>query len=261
MRYVIFIGHARLGLRACGRRERVAVDRPERTRRAARRQREGRSADHLHRPTASSSTCSPGTRSMRSHRPAPARRSSSSWTMRGLGEVPYSKRGRRSAAVAAPTTAPSSPGRSPPARRPTARTGRSRPGSGCCRITASRPSPSSRCGSFTLWPSSGDLPVLTIGTDWAWHQWDHLYGTYTYAGKPVYGFKSTSAGNPLDSFGRNIYVDTFDSGVRRRLEAGEQLPRAQRHRRLLLQLQPARLASGRQGCQVPRHGRRAGRHP
>jgi hypothetical protein len=27
----------------------------------------------------------------------------------------------------------------------------------------------------------------------------------------VYGFSSTSAGVPLDTFGRNIYVDTFDS--------------------------------------------------
>jgi hypothetical protein len=58
---------------------------------------------------------------------------------------------------------------------------------------------------------TGALPVLTIGTDWAWHQWDHLYGTYSYNGQPVFGFKSTPAGNPLDSFGRNIYVDTFDS--------------------------------------------------
>jgi hypothetical protein len=58
---------------------------------------------------------------------------------------------------------------------------------------------------------TGDLPVLSIDTDWAWHQWDHLYGTLTYGGRPVYGFRSTSAGNPLDSFGRNIYVDTFGS--------------------------------------------------
>jgi hypothetical protein len=58
---------------------------------------------------------------------------------------------------------------------------------------------------------SGPLPVLTISTDWAWHQWDHLFGTYTYDGHPVYGFKSTSAGAPLDTFGRNLYVDTFDS--------------------------------------------------
>jgi hypothetical protein len=58
---------------------------------------------------------------------------------------------------------------------------------------------------------TGVLPVLTISTDWAWHQWDHLYGTFTYDGTPVYGFASTPDGQPLDTFGRNLYVDTFDS--------------------------------------------------
>jgi hypothetical protein len=58
---------------------------------------------------------------------------------------------------------------------------------------------------------TGELPVLTINTDWAWHQWDHLYGTFTYKAQPVYGFKATPGGNPLDTFGRNIYVDTYDS--------------------------------------------------
>jgi hypothetical protein len=58
---------------------------------------------------------------------------------------------------------------------------------------------------------TGDLPVLSIQTDWAWHQWDHLYGTYTYGSSPVFGFRSTPAGNPLDTFGRNVYVDTFNS--------------------------------------------------
>jgi hypothetical protein len=58
---------------------------------------------------------------------------------------------------------------------------------------------------------TGDLPVLTIDTDWAWHQWDHLFGTYSYDNSPVFGFRSTPAGVPLDTFGRNIYVDTFDS--------------------------------------------------
>jgi hypothetical protein len=58
---------------------------------------------------------------------------------------------------------------------------------------------------------TGDLPVLTISTDWAWHQWDHLFGTYAYGDDPVYGFKATAGGNPLDTFGRNVYVDTFDS--------------------------------------------------
>jgi hypothetical protein len=58
---------------------------------------------------------------------------------------------------------------------------------------------------------TGPLPQLQISTDWAWHQWDHIFGTYTYDGKPVYGFASTSSGAPLDSWGRNVYVDTFDS--------------------------------------------------
>ncbi len=73
------------------------------------------------------------------------------------------------------------------------------------------PTPAQSVWELRLSHWTGDLPVLTIGTDWAWHQWDHLYGTYTYAGQPVFGFKSTGAGNPLDTFGRNIYVDTLDS--------------------------------------------------
>ena len=40
---------------------------------------------------------------------------------------------------------------------------------------------------------------------------DHLFGSYTLNGKGVYGFGSTRVGNPTDSFGRNVYVDTFNS--------------------------------------------------
>jgi hypothetical protein len=58
---------------------------------------------------------------------------------------------------------------------------------------------------------SGDPPVLSLATDWAYRRYDQIFGTYTYNGAAVYGFKSTSSGVPLDSFGRNIYVDTFDS--------------------------------------------------
>jgi hypothetical protein len=58
---------------------------------------------------------------------------------------------------------------------------------------------------------TGSLPVLQIETDWAWHQWDHLFGTFSYDDSPVFGFRSTSSGVPLDTFGRNVYVDTFDS--------------------------------------------------
>jgi hypothetical protein len=58
-----------------------------------------------------------------------------------------------------------------------------------------------------------DLPILTINTDWSYHgQWDHLWGTFTYLNNPVYGFSHTRSGNPLDDWGRNVYVDTFNSG-------------------------------------------------
>ena len=69
--------------------------------------------------------------------------------------------------------------------------------------------------------------------DWVQRRYDHLYGKLTYRGKPVHGFRSTHRGNPLDTYGRNIYLDTFNSsygsGWRR-----ERLPRAQADRRLLL---------------------------
>ena len=47
--------------------------------------------------------------------------------------------------------------------------------------------------------------------DWVERRYDHLYGKLTYRGKPVHGFRSTHRGNPLDSYGRNIYLDTFNS--------------------------------------------------
>jgi hypothetical protein len=73
------------------------------------------------------------------------------------------------------------------------------------------PTPTEAAWEVHLSHWTGPLPQLTINTDWAWHQWDHIFGTYTYAGNPVFGFKSTSVGAPLDTFGRNVYVDTFDS--------------------------------------------------
>ncbi len=57
----------------------------------------------------------------------------------------------------------------------------------------------------------GDLPVLEVKTNWAYRRFDHLYGRFTYLGKPVHGFRSTPGGLPLDTFGRNLYVDTFNS--------------------------------------------------
>ena len=57
----------------------------------------------------------------------------------------------------------------------------------------------------------GPLPVLTIYQNWAYGKYRHLFGRLTYRGRGVYGFRATRTGSPLDGYGRNIYVDTFDS--------------------------------------------------
>jgi len=57
----------------------------------------------------------------------------------------------------------------------------------------------------------GVLPVLEIKLDWAYRRFHHLWGRFTYDGSPIYGFRVTPTGAPLDTFGRNIYLDTLDS--------------------------------------------------
>jgi hypothetical protein len=58
---------------------------------------------------------------------------------------------------------------------------------------------------------TGPLPELTIQMNWAYKTYDHLFGSFTYEGTGVYGFGSTPSGAPTDTWGRNLYVDTFDS--------------------------------------------------
>jgi hypothetical protein len=58
---------------------------------------------------------------------------------------------------------------------------------------------------------SGPLPVLEIWTDWSYRRFHHLYGRLTYKGAGVFGFRSTRFGVPLDTHGRNVFVDTFNS--------------------------------------------------
>jgi hypothetical protein len=57
----------------------------------------------------------------------------------------------------------------------------------------------------------GPLAQLVIDQNWAYGGVRHIFGRLTYDGVGVYGFSSTPQGNPLDSYGRNIYLDTFDS--------------------------------------------------
>lgn len=57
----------------------------------------------------------------------------------------------------------------------------------------------------------GPLPRLVIYQNWAPGLVRHIFGRLTYGGQGVYGFRATAQGGPLDSYGRNIYLDTFDS--------------------------------------------------
>jgi hypothetical protein len=68
----------------------------------------------------------------------------------------------------------------------------------------------------------GPLAQLVIYQNWVYGKYRHIFGRYTYRGQGVYGFKATPRGSPLDGYGRNVYLDTFDSryGKGWRREAG-----------------------------------------
>jgi hypothetical protein len=74
-----------------------------------------------------------------------------------------------------------------------------------------RPSPKQAVWELRLSHWTGEPAVLEVATNWAYRRFDHIFGRFTYLASPVYGFRSTSGGVPLDSFGRNLYVDTFNS--------------------------------------------------
>ena len=102
-------------------------------------------------------------------------------------------------------------GRSSPARRPTAPTGPCRNGSASCRTTASpRPRPRRRgsCGCRTGRARSPSSPSTPTGRGTG--------GTTSSGRSPTRTIRCTgsarpTAGEPLDGFGRNVYIDTFDS--------------------------------------------------
>jgi hypothetical protein len=58
---------------------------------------------------------------------------------------------------------------------------------------------------------TGDLPLLEVKLNWALRRVHQLYGRFTYQGQPVFGFLSDRYGAPLDSFGRLLFLDTYDS--------------------------------------------------
>ncbi|HEY2353561.1 MAG TPA: hypothetical protein VGH79_01510 [Gaiellaceae bacterium] len=58
----------------------------------------------------------------------------------------------------------------------------------------------------------GPLAELVLYQNWSPpNHVRHLFGRLTYNGVGVYGYSNTHVGNPLDGYGRNIYIDTYDS--------------------------------------------------
>jgi hypothetical protein len=56
------------------------------------------------------------------------------------------------------------------------------------------------------------LPKLEGYMNWAYSKrFEHFFGRFTYLDRPVFGFSSTSKGEPTDSHGRNVYFDVLDS--------------------------------------------------
>lgn len=74
-----------------------------------------------------------------------------------------------------------------------------------------KPTPKQAVWELRLSHWTGDPATLEVKLNWAYRRYDHMFGRFSYDGQPVYGFKSTKFGNPLDTFGRNLYVDTFNS--------------------------------------------------
>jgi hypothetical protein len=61
----------------------------------------------------------------------------------------------------------------------------------------------------------GPLARLAVYENWTGNGYRHIFGRLTYRGRGVYGFDSTPRGAPRDGYGRNIYLDTYDSAYGR----------------------------------------------
>ena len=74
-----------------------------------------------------------------------------------------------------------------------------------------RPTPRQAAWELRLSHWTSELPRLEVRLGWTFRRYQQLYGRLTYRGRPVHGFRTTSSGAPLDTFGRNVYVDTLNS--------------------------------------------------
>jgi hypothetical protein len=72
--------------------------------------------------------------------------------------------------------------------------------------------PEQRARALHLSHWKGPLAKLEAWTDWSWSgRFHHVFGRYTYLGKPIYGFKTNNVGSRLDKYGALVYLDTFGS--------------------------------------------------
>ena len=59
---------------------------------------------------------------------------------------------------------------------------------------------------------SGELPKLEVYANWTYGgRWQGIFGRYSYLGQPIFGFGANAKGVPKDKYGRNLYIDTFNS--------------------------------------------------
>lgn len=59
---------------------------------------------------------------------------------------------------------------------------------------------------------TGPLAALEGWADWSWSgRFHHLFGRFTYRGRPIHGFRTTRQGARLDKYGKLVYVDTLRS--------------------------------------------------
>jgi hypothetical protein len=59
---------------------------------------------------------------------------------------------------------------------------------------------------------STELPVLEAHVNWTYGMTQQgVFGRLSYLGHPVFGFASSSEGNPKDRYSRNVYIDTLNS--------------------------------------------------
>jgi hypothetical protein len=58
----------------------------------------------------------------------------------------------------------------------------------------------------------GPVAKLEVWLDWSYSgRWHHLFGRLTYLDLPIFGYATTSDGDPIDTHGRVLNLDTLDS--------------------------------------------------